>query len=103
MGDANCEPTIEPWGDGSAFLVKAHVGARRDRIAGVHDGMVKVEVTTAPEKGKANKAIAKFLAKQLGVAAGDIELLSGETNPRKRFGVRGIEAGELRSRLLSVL
>lgn len=100
MGESLSGLTIEPWGDGSAFLVKAHAGARRDRLAGVHDGMVKVEVTTAPEKGKANKAILKFLAKQLSVAAGDIELLSGETNSRKRLGVRGVAPEALRVKLL---
>ena len=96
-------PVVEEWAEGAAFLVKAHAGARRDGMGGVHDGMVKVEVTTAPEKGKANKAIAKFLAKKLGVAPGAMELLSGDTSQRKRFGVRGLTREELRDRLLSLL
>ena len=94
---------VEAWENGAAFYVKAHAGAKRDRIAGVHDGMVKVEVTTAPEKGKANKAIGKLLAKKLGVGAGELVLLSGETNQRKRFGVAGIGPEELRGRLVSLL
>lgn len=94
---------VEPWGDGASFLVKAHAGSRRDGAAGVHDGMLKVEVTTAPEKGKANRAIAKLLARELGVAVADIELLSGDTNPKKRFGVRGMTAETLREKLKSLL
>lgn len=92
---------VEAWpdGGGAAFLVKAHAGAKRDAVSGVHDGMVKVEVTTAPEKGKANKAIGKLLVKKLGVGAGDVVLLSGETNQRKRFGVAGIGPDELRAKL----
>lgn len=90
---------VEPWNNGAAFLVKAHAGARCDRLAGVHNGMLKVEVTTVPEKGKANKAIIRLLARALAVAAADIELLSGDTNPRKRFGVRGVPEKELLARL----
>lgn len=96
---AEAGPLVEAWEDGAAFFVKAHAGARRDGIGGVHDGMVKVEVTTAPEKGKANKAIAKLLAKRLGVAAGDVVLLAGETNPRKRFGVHGLRAADVLAKL----
>lgn len=97
-------PVVEAWdARGAAFYVKAHAGAKRDRVAGVHDGMLKIEVTTAPEKGKANKAISKLLAKRLGVGAGDVELLSGETNTRKRFGVAGISPDELRQKLLGLL
>ena len=96
-------PAVEPWMDGSAFPVKAHAGARRDALAGVHDGMLKVEVTTAPEKGKANKAIAKFLAKKLGVATSDLELLTGDTNSRKRFGVRGVKPEALAAKITELL
>jgi uncharacterized protein YggU (UPF0235/DUF167 family) len=62
--------------------------------------MLKAEVTTAPEKGKANKAIAKLLAKQLGVGAGSVRLLSGDTNQKKRFGVEGMAPAELREKIL---
>ncbi len=103
VSDAH-EMLIEDWkdgeGNGAAFFVKAHAGARRDAVGGVHGGMLKVEVTTAPEKGKANRAIAKLLAKSLGVPAGSVVLLSGEASQRKRFGVRGVGADDLRGRVL---
>lgn len=92
---------VEPWEDGAAFHVKAHAGAKRDSLAGLHDGMLKVEVTTAPEKGKANKAIVKLIAKRLNLPPGALHLLSGETNPKKRFGARGIAPDDLRNRILS--
>ena len=93
---------IEPWEDGAAFHVKAHAGARRQGLAGVHDGMLRVEVQTAPERGRANQAIVKLLARELGVPAGAVELLSGETQGKKRFGVHGVTAGALRERLKRV-
>jgi uncharacterized protein YggU (UPF0235/DUF167 family) len=97
------ELLVEEWSGGAAFYVKAHAGAKRDAVGGVHDGMLKVEVTTAPEKGKANKAIGKLLAKTLGLGAGSLTLLSGETNSRKRFGVEGKRPDELRALLSTAL
>lgn len=101
-----CQPpefAVDPWEDGCVFLVRAHPGARREGLAGIHDGMLKVEVTAAPEKGKANKAIAKLLAKTLGVATGAIVLLSGDTNSRKRFGVRMLTPEKVLSKLMPFL
>jgi uncharacterized protein YggU (UPF0235/DUF167 family) len=95
---------VEPWeGTGASFHVKAHAGAKRDRVAGTHDGMLRVEVTTAPEKGKANKAIQKLLAKALDIPSGDLTLLSGETNQKKRFGITGISPKTLREKIQAVL
>jgi uncharacterized protein len=34
--------------------VQAHAGARRNGVLGVRNGMLRVAVTAAPEKGKAN-------------------------------------------------
>ncbi len=89
--------SIEAWQNGAAFHVKAHAGAKREGLAGIHDGMLRLEVTAAPEKGKANKALLKLLAKLLGVPPAGIELLSGDTNARKRFGVRGVSPDKLRN------
>ena len=96
-------PAVESWEDGAAFHVKVHAGSRREGVTGLHDGMVKVEVTTAPEKGKANKAVAKVLAGVLGVAPARLRLLSGATNPRKRFGVPGVTPETVRERFAAAL
>jgi len=86
---------LEPHADGTILPVRAHPGARRNEIRGVQDGMLKVSVTQAPEKGKANKAVIELLSKQLGLKRSQIELLSGETSHQKRFLMRGIEPAEL--------
>lgn len=88
-----CSP--DPDNPGSCLLaVKAVPGASRDQIAGMMefpDGpRLKVRVATAPESGKANKAIEKLLAKALGVSARDVTIATGPTNPIKTFRVRGL-------------
>ena len=52
-----------------------------------------------PEKGKANDAIAAVLAAALGMAARDVELLSGATARDKRFLLRATNVDEVRKRL----
>lgn len=51
------------------------------------DGMVylKAGVTTAPEKGKANKELIKMLAKALEISKQNIELVSGAATHYKKF------------------
>ncbi len=45
---------------------------------------LKVAVVSVPEKGKANKELLTFLAKQLNLPKSCMELISGETDRYKR-------------------
>jgi len=77
--------------------VRAHAAARKNGVTGTHDGMLRVAVTAAPEKGKANKAIVAVLSDALGVPKSAIELVAGETSPRKRFLIVGGKLGQLQT------
>lgn len=90
---------FEELEDGVVVPVRAKPAARRNAIEGTHDGALRIAVTAAPEKGKANKAICELLAKVLGVRKGDVRLLSGATSARKRFLVTGTTPGEVREAL----
>jgi uncharacterized protein (TIGR00251 family) len=81
--------------DGTILPVRAQAGARRNELRGTQDGMLKVCVTQAPEKGKANKAIIELLSKSLSLRKSQIELIAGETSPQKRFLVRQMKPNEL--------
>lgn len=91
--------SLEPHADGTIVSVRAQPGARRNEIRDVQDGMLKVSVTQAAEKGKANKAIAELLAKKFGLKKSQLELLSGETSRLKRFLVRGVDRKTLSERI----
>lgn len=84
---------------GAIVRVRAQPGARRSGIVGEHDGALKIAVTAAPEKGKANKALVEVLARALGVRKSSVQLIAGETSGHKRFRVLGIGPAELRRRL----
>ena len=95
-------PDITTHPEGSSLPVRAQPGAKRNEVAGVRDGMLLVRVTQAPEKGKANKAIALVIAKSLGLRRSQVELLSGETSRQKRFLIREMTPEELHAKLLSI-
>ena len=80
--------------------VKAQPGSKRDELRGEQDGALKACVTQVPEKGKANKAIRKLLAKSLGLRASQIELLFGETSSQKKFLLRDVDLETIREKIV---
>ena len=53
--------------EASILPVLAQPGSKRDGIIGERAGALRVAVTAAPEKGKANVAIQSVLAEALGL------------------------------------
>ena len=90
---------IEPHTQGVVIRVKARPGARRNALAGLHHGAFRIDVTAAPEKGKANDAIIALLAKNFGVAKSSIELISSPANPQKRFLIAGLDLATAEAKL----
>lgn len=95
--------SLEPHADGTILPVRAQPGGRRNEIRDVQDGMLKVSVTQAPEKGKANKAVIELLAKKLGLKKSQFELLSGETSHQKRFLVHDMDSRTLAERIAKAM
>ncbi len=91
------EPLFEPDGSGTRLRLKVSAGASRRRVIGVHGGALKLSVTTAPEKGKANRDVLALVAETFGIAAGGIEILRGETSAEKVIRLP-MEPGEARGR-----
>ncbi len=80
--------------DGIDIFVRLTPKAARDAIEGVDtaaDGRtyVKARVRAVPEKGKANKALVKLVADTLGVPAGTVAVIAGETARLKTLRVSG--------------
>ena len=50
---------------------------------------LKLCVVSVPEKGKANKELILFLAKKIGIAKAQIEIISGELDRYKKIRISG--------------
>ena len=90
---------LETHPEGVILSVRAAPGARQNEIRGEYDGALKIAVTQAPEKGKANQALIALLAQVLQLRKSNIELLSGATSSQKRFLIRGLSAEQLLEQL----
>jgi len=97
------EPRIRATADGALLEVRVSPGARSDAVVGVHEDRLKVSVRAAPEKGKANQALRKLLARGLHCRATDLEVLRGAGNRSKTMLVRGLDEAELRDRVRALL
>jgi uncharacterized protein (TIGR00251 family) len=73
--------------------------ASRDAVDGFDAaGLLRVRVTAPPADGAANAAVAKLLAKALGLPPRDVVLVSGATAREKTFDVPLAE-GDVAARL----
>ena len=93
-------------GDGVELRVRLTPKSSRDGIEGVEtaaDGSshLKARVRAVPEDGKANKALIRLLAGELGIPAGAIALVSGGTARLKTLRLDG-EFAALEARLLKL-
>ena len=76
---------------GATFAVRVSAGARRTAITGVFDGALKLSVQQAPERGKANKEVARLIAAALGLRAGEVDIFKGHTSRDKLVFVGAAE------------
>ncbi len=84
--------TVRP--EGLVIEVRLTPRAAMDRIDGIEmlsDGrpVLKARVRAVPEKGLANEAILKLLAKKLDLPTSRAQLLAGETARRKSVLLEG--------------
>ena len=71
---------------GAEIALRVTPKASRNAIVAGEDGL-RAYVTVAPEDGKANAAVAKLLAKALGIAKTRLTLIRGQTARDKVFRI----------------
>ena len=73
--------------------------ASRDELAGWREGVLRVRVAAPPVEGRANDAVARLLAKALGVPKSAVGIMSGAGAREKLVEVAGVEQDEAMRRL----
>ncbi|NLE60572.1 MAG: DUF167 domain-containing protein [Planctomycetes bacterium] len=81
---------LSQQGDDVLLPVKVVPKSSRDKIVGELDGALKITVAAAPEKGAANDAVCKLLAKALGLRASQVTVETGHGSPRKTIRISGV-------------
>ena len=82
--------TMEESSEGVKLAVRVVPNASSNEIEGWHQDEtgadeLKIRVTAAPEKGKANKAVIELLSKSLKIGKSKIVILQGGTGKRKKI------------------
>lgn len=72
--------------EGWELRIRVIPGASRTELAGMLGDRLKIRVSVAPEKGKANKAVIELLKKETGVK--EILIKSGSTSQDKTLLLR---------------
>ena len=91
--------TIREVDGGIVFVAKVVPGSSKTSICGLLNGALKIKVAAPPEKGKANKCLLEFLAKQLRVKKNAISIISGQTSQVKKVQVLGLSRRQIGDRL----
>lgn len=89
--------------DGTLLLVRVNPGARKSEIMGEAGGRLRIRLQAPPVEGKANKELAKFIARELGLKKNRVTLTAGEKSREKTLLLQGVDPGEVRDRLKSAL
>ena len=80
---------------GITFDVLVQPRASRAHVGPVHDGRLKLAVTSPPVDGEANAAVIELLARRLGIARGDIAVIAGASSRRKTLRIDKVTQAQI--------
>lgn len=86
----------------TSLHIKVVPGASKSEIAGWLNDSLKVRVSAAPEKGKANHAVKDLLSKTLGISRRDVRIKAGAKSARKTVEIDGLSLLEIKERLSAI-
>jgi len=78
---------IKETKNGVVIGIKLHPRAGQDRIVGVIDNKLKIDVSAPPVKNKANRSMIKLLSKKLKIPQDSIVIKRGATGRNKLIEV----------------
>ncbi len=83
----------------ATIQVRAVPNGRRAEVVGRYGEAWKIRVSAAPEKGRANDELVRFLSDVLAVPRGTIEVVRGHSSRDKLVTITGAEQAAVDARL----
>jgi len=81
--------------------IRVHIlpNAKLDKVVGDYGDAIKIKLRAPAMEGKANAALIRFLAAQLGILPRQIALMRGEKSRDKLIRIKGLSEREVQERL----
>lgn len=93
----NQQPVCRSVAGGIEIRVIVLPRSSRAEIVGVHNGALKIKVTSAPVEGAANDECRRLVAKLFGVPQGAVSIVRGSTSRQKVLKLEGVDENTARS------
>jgi len=93
------EAVLTATASGLLIRVKVVPSASRSRLVGIMGDHLKIAVTAAPEKGKANHAVCDMIGRLLDIPKSDIVIVTGQSQARKTLAISGMSVDEASRKL----
>ena len=81
------------------ITARVAAGAANNAIGGWRDQCLRIRLSTAPERGKANAALVALLASALGLPKSAIAIVKGQHSAHKTIEVTGLSQQDIMARL----
>ena len=84
---------------GIRLRLRVKPGGRHQRLIGAYGGALKLEVSAAPEKGRANTAVIRLLSEVFGIRRDRVEIVAGASSQDKIAVLTGCSVEGITARL----
>ena len=85
--------------NGIQFFASIQPRSSRNRIASIHNEILKIRLTAPPVQGEANRMCVKFLSKFLNISPSRISIISGLACRKKVIQIKEMNEDELTNKL----
>ena len=83
--------------DGVSFEVRVQPRSSKMEICGIHDGALRVRLTSPPVDGAANRQCIELLSRKMKIPKRAVRIASGANARRKRLKVLGMSMKEVKN------
>ncbi len=90
-------------GNKATISLRVYPGANRSEVIGFRSGVLQVNVSAPPTRGKANRELITLLSQLLEVGKGSVSIIKGHTIRNKVVAIDGLSREEVMKRFSSKL
>jgi len=88
---------------GCIIVVHVHPNSASDRFTAIKDDVVHIRLRARPVEGKANTALAGFLAKSLDIRKNEVSIARGDKSRNKQVNIKRMSRNQVMEKIAALL